>query len=134
MQITIVLSRGSRARRQFRDRSLQVSRCLGAYSQGTNQRDPAMPRYTIRIELLDAQSKQYDALYEHLNAVSITDRLTDADGNDYLMPPGEYNYEGLDPLKTVLSTVRSAASKVAKNYRVLITEAAGRTWFNLEKD
>lgn len=95
-----------------------------------------MPRYTIRIELLNAKREQYDAMYEHLDAVNIVDEFTDSEGVRYRLPPAEYTYDGPLERAEVIQLAKNAAAKVSKtskDYRVLVTQSGGRTWYNLEK-
>lgn len=90
-----------------------------------------MARYTIRIELHDAEWEQYEAMYEHLEAQGIIDIIEGGDGVRYKMPPAEYNYDGKATREQVLDMARSSASKVVRKYAVFSTESAGRTWHGL---
>lgn len=92
-----------------------------------------MARYTIRIELIDASWKQYNQMYEHLEKAKIVDEIQDDKGLRYRLPPAEYTYDGAATRNQVLDAAKAAAAKVVPNYRVLVTESAGRSWHNLEK-
>lgn len=91
-----------------------------------------MARYTIRIELLDATWDEYETMYELLAKVGIVDSIADSSGATYRLPPAEYNYDGAATRTQVLEMAKSAASRVVRDYRVLVTESTGRTWHNLE--
>lgn len=91
-----------------------------------------MARFTIRIELVNATWDQYKQMYAHLERQGIVDIISSDKGTTYRMPPAEYNYDGSATRDQVLEMAKSSASKVVPDYRVLVTESAGRTWHNLE--
>ena len=91
-----------------------------------------MASFTIRVELRDANWEQYKKLYERMAAEGFTDVIRDTNNaKSYKMPPGEYNYIGNLTRATVLEKAERAASGVVKDYALLVTESAGRTWANL---
>jgi hypothetical protein len=91
-----------------------------------------MASFTIRVELRDANREQYNKLYERMAAEGFTDIIRETtSGKAYKMPPGEYNYIGNLTRATVLEKAERAASGVVKDYAVLVTESAGRTWNGL---
>jgi len=91
-----------------------------------------MARFTIRIELIDATWDQYTQMYALLEREGIVDVIADKNGTRYRLPPAEYNYDGEATKAQVLEKAKSCASKVVREYRVLITASNGRTWHNLE--
>jgi hypothetical protein len=92
-----------------------------------------MARFTVRIELVNASWDQYKQMYAHLERHGIVDIITSDQGARYRLPPAEYNYDGNASRDQVLEMAKSSAAKVVRDYRVLVTESAGRTWHNLEK-
>jgi hypothetical protein len=51
----------------------------------------------------------------------------------YHLPTAEYNFEGAQTRALVLELAKTAASVTGKRHSILVTEAAGRTWYNLPK-
>lgn len=92
-----------------------------------------MAKYTVRIELREAEREDYSVLYEEMEARGFTDTITSSNGVTYQLPDAEYNYEGKATREEVLAMARSAAEETGVEYSVLVTESAGRTWHNLRK-
>ena len=91
-----------------------------------------MDRFTVRVELHDANWEQYTKLHEKMALQGFTDTIT-TEKVSVQMPPAEYNYEGALTKEQVLEKAKTAAASVVKKYAVLVTESKGRTWFGLEK-
>ena len=90
-----------------------------------------MARFTVRIELHNANWNHYEAMYQHLANVNITDVIVSDEGRRYKLPPAEYNYEGNATAAQVLETAKQCAARVVSSYSVLVTESVRRSWHNL---
>lgn len=91
-----------------------------------------MAKFTVRVELHDAASEDYEKLHEEMSKQGFADTITDANGSMKKMPPAEYNYDGEVTREQVLKKAQSGASQVLKSYAVLVTESKGRAWSGLE--
>ena len=87
-----------------------------------------MAQFTIRVELHEASREDYSTLATNLARLGITDIITCDDGVQYHMPPAEYTYTGYATRADVLKAVKEVAAGLVRNYGVLVTESAGRTW------
>ncbi|WP_313025585.1 hypothetical protein [Pseudomonas lopnurensis] len=93
-----------------------------------------MTNYTVRVVLIDAEWDDYEQLHEAMGRKGFTRTIADGDGKVYQLPDAEYNLprSNLDR-QAVLKQVKSAAGTTGKRYSVLVTQSAGRTWYNLEE-
>ncbi|WP_141211449.1 hypothetical protein [Rhodoferax sp. TH121] len=91
-----------------------------------------MAKFTIRVELHDAQAKDYATLEKALAAKNITDVIT-SDGVKYKMPPAEYQCHGELTAAQVRDIAVAAAESTGKKHAVLVTESASRAWVGLNK-
>lgn len=93
-----------------------------------------MKNFTIRIFFPEGKNSVEE--YFELNAVMLGNgfqiTIASDSGRKYLLPPGEYSFQGDTDRKILLEKVQAAAGQVGKKYAVLITESKGRTWFNLK--
>lgn len=92
-----------------------------------------MSKYTTRVQLIDADSDDYDTLYEEMEKEGFSKAITNGDGVKYDLPDAEYNIDSTLDSSTILNKAKIAAEKTGNNYRVLVTKSAGRKWYNLEK-
>ena len=92
-----------------------------------------MPKFPVRIELHEAKREDYTVLYEDMAFRGFTDTITSADGHTFQLPSGEYNYERQAMRAEVMSKARAAAIETGIEYSVLVTESAGRTYYNLDE-
>ena len=92
-----------------------------------------MPRFTVRVELHNAEDKDYENLHKFMEEENFL-RTISLKNVKYKLPTAEYiiSDNDLDPFLT-LDKAKSAASKTEKKYEVLVTESNGRTQFGLEK-
>lgn len=90
-----------------------------------------MARFTVRVELHDADWDQYMKLYEKMGKQGFSDVIKTEKGA-VKMPPAEYNYDGTATKEQVLEKAKSAASQVVHSFAVLVTESNGRTWYGLD--
>ncbi len=89
-------------------------------------------KYTVRIELLDASPDDYDTLFSALRPEGFERTVPGGDGTRYRLPPEEYNYDAKATANDVMDAAKRAAARTGKEFRVLVTEVAGRVWHNLE--
>ena len=86
-----------------------------------------MPRFTIRVELHDEQSSDYDKLHKAMEGKGFT-RTIKVDGGTYRMPNAEYNFDGEATKEQVREKAVAAAKTVRPKFDVLVTESNGRCW------
>jgi hypothetical protein len=91
-----------------------------------------MARFTVRVELHNADWDDYVSLHKKMAGQGLTDTI-DVTNGKVKMPPAEYNYEGNATKEDVLAKAKAAASSVVTSYAVLVTESAGRTWHGLDQ-
>jgi len=90
-----------------------------------------MTKFTTRVELINANSEDYDELHKEMEARNFSRTIISDDGKEYYLPPAEYNREGNYTREQTLAAAKSASSATGKKYRVLVTESNGRSWYNL---
>jgi hypothetical protein len=92
-----------------------------------------MARFTVRVELHDADWTKYEVLHKHMENAGFTRTIADAKGVLYHLPLAEYNYDGNATKEEVLEKAKACAARVVNDFEVLVTESNGRTWHNLKK-
>lgn len=90
-----------------------------------------MTNFTTRVELHNADEDDYETLHEAMEAEGFTRTIRNSDDKLLHLPTAEYNYSGNSTRSVVLDKAKSAAKKTNCAYEVLVTESAGRTWYNL---
>jgi len=90
-----------------------------------------MARYTVRVELHDAERDDYDELHTAMEDEGFSREVTSDDGKTYHLPWAEYNRDTASSRSAVLDSAKRAAETTGKEYEVLVTESAGRVWYNL---
>jgi len=90
-----------------------------------------MARFTVRVELHNANSEHYAQLHKKMAAQGFSDIIS-ADGRRYRLPPAEYNFDGNATRDQILQKAKVAAGSVITKFAVLVTESNGRTWEGLE--
>lgn len=98
-----------------------------------------MNRFTVRVQLnrlgpIDQRASRdvYARLAENLAVWGIADTIRSDSGVLYRMFDGDYNYEGPDGIDAVRANATIAASAVAPDISVFVTEAQNRVWQGLE--
>ena len=91
-----------------------------------------MTQFTTRVELHDATWSDYTELHEQMRKQGFRQTITADGGGTYELPPAEYDYQGAVTKHDVLNKAKAAAAAVKSSYAVLVTESAGRTWYNLK--
>lgn len=92
-----------------------------------------MPRYTVRIELPNADYDDYQNLHDRMSNNGFHKYIKSSDGVWYNLPDAEYNYDGNLDLEGVFQSAINIAKSVRVNAKVLVTESVGRRWYNLDK-
>lgn len=90
-----------------------------------------MNRFTVRVELYEADSNDYDVLHKEMLKRKFY-RTIVLNGIEYKLPDAEYNKVGNFNSKEILALTISAAEIVGKKFSVMITQSAGRRFHNLE--
>jgi hypothetical protein len=93
----------------------------------------AMPTFTTRVELHDADGDDYETLHDAMEARGFTRTIESGDGIVYALPTAEYNIGGALTTDGVLAKAKVAATTTGLQYGVLVTESTGRKWFGLKK-
>jgi hypothetical protein len=93
-----------------------------------------MARFTVRVELEDAEWKHYNVLYEEMAFHGFTDTIIDTNGNVWKLPDAEYNFVGELNRDEVLSRAKAAAEATRKKFSILVTQSAGRVWHKLKRE
>jgi 3'-phosphoadenosine 5'-phosphosulfate (PAPS) 3'-phosphatase len=91
-----------------------------------------MAHFTIRVELQNAEAKDYVTLTEILAQFNITDTLMNETGLKYKMPQGEYQCHS-DLSTTEIRDIAAGGARVTnKEFGVLVTQSDGaRAWVGL---
>lgn len=92
-----------------------------------------MADFTTRVELLNADWSDYEALHKAMERQGFSRTITGSSGSTYNLPPAEYNLTAAIKRSDVLDRAKAAAKTTGKKHRILITESVGRTMYNLEE-
>jgi hypothetical protein len=92
-----------------------------------------MTSFTTRVALHEADSDDYELLYEEMESEGFEKTITSKDKNTYDLPDGEYNLTGDFSTEEVLKKAKSAAKKTRIKYSVLVTKSNECKWYGLEK-
>ncbi|WP_445494034.1 type V toxin-antitoxin system endoribonuclease antitoxin GhoS [Photorhabdus sp. SF281] len=93
-----------------------------------------MADFTVRIELHNADSDDYDLLHKKMEAKGFSKTIASNNGVAYKLPDAEYDYSSSTKKRgDVLDLAYGVAKSIKKNPSVLVTESKGRTWEGLKK-
>lgn len=92
-----------------------------------------MATFTVRVVLHDADSSEYQNLYEAMDNENFSDTISSDDGIKYDMPDGEYTISGSYTKNEILDKAKRAIKTTNVKGSVLVTQSNGRTWSNLDK-
>jgi hypothetical protein len=92
-----------------------------------------MATFTVRVELHDATSKDYDKLHNEMEREGFSRTVTADSGTEYWLPSAEYDRTGNLTRDEVRDSADRAAKKTGKKHAVLVTESEGRCWRGLKK-
>lgn len=93
-----------------------------------------MTTFTVRVELRNADSSDYDDLYDRMSDNGFSKFITAESGNEYRLPNAEYTYSSnTENKKQVKELAFRIASEVNDDPAVLVTQSSGRAWAGLER-
>jgi hypothetical protein len=90
-----------------------------------------MASFTVRIELHQADWRNYETLHAAMEQRGFSRQIKADDGQIYQMPGAEYNGSGNLTCIQVRDSARAAADTTGKQNSVFVTEAASRAWIGL---
>ncbi|HDL6856602.1 TPA: DUF2622 domain-containing protein [Yersinia enterocolitica] len=92
-----------------------------------------MARFTVRIELHNADSDDYELLHEKMEAKGFKREITASSGTTYHLPNAEYIYESSsDNESDVADKAKKIADSIKNKSGVLVTKSAGRSMRGLK--
>ena len=92
-----------------------------------------MAKFTIRVELHDADDDDYETLHEEMEKRGFSKTITGSDNITYHLPTAEYNRDCDLSRDQVRDSASVAAKVTGKRHAVLVTESNGRSWVGLDK-
>ncbi|MBD2791961.1 type V toxin-antitoxin system endoribonuclease antitoxin GhoS [Xenorhabdus sp. 42] len=93
-----------------------------------------MAKFTIRVELRNADSSDYEKLHKKMAANGFKNIISSGSGNEYRLPTSEYIHESSTLSRSELADlVYGIAESIKTHPAVLVTESVGRTWLGLKK-
>ncbi|UUR73853.1 DUF2622 domain-containing protein [Enterobacter asburiae] len=93
-----------------------------------------MKIYTVRVELNDPASGDYDDLHKKMMTAGFSKTIESSEGIVYHLPDAEYEFKSeTETIRTVLDKAYQVATGIKSGSRVLVTESAGRMWKGLKK-
>ncbi|KNC93757.1 type V toxin-antitoxin system endoribonuclease antitoxin GhoS [Trabulsiella odontotermitis] len=94
-----------------------------------------MANFTVRVELHNASSNDYENLHERMEAADFSRTITTTSGEVYHLPNAEYSYSGNKTIEYVRDLARDTAKRVKPNPAILVTKSDGtRRWSGLDED
>jgi hypothetical protein len=90
-----------------------------------------MARFTVRIELHEAQWADYDALHAAMERQGFSRTITSDEGLAYQLPWAEYNGVANLTSSQIRDIAKNVADTTRKRNSVLVTEANARAWSGL---
>lgn len=92
-----------------------------------------MTQFLVRIELIDANALNYEALHIAMATRGFKRTIQGVDLREFKLPPAEYLYLGvLETSEIVLEYASNAARQVGVVFRVLVGKFDDVRWANLE--
>lgn len=93
-----------------------------------------MTNFTVRVELRDADSSDYDDLYDRMSDNGFSKFITAESGNEYQLPNAEYTYSSSSKTKRQVKDLAfRIACEVNDDPAVLVTQSGGRIWEGLKR-
>ncbi len=94
-----------------------------------------MASFTVRVELHNADSDDYENLHQQMEAAGFSRTIVTTSGEVYHLPNAEYSYTGNKETEYVRDLARDTAKRVKANPAILVTKSDGtRRWSGLEQD
>ncbi|EOH0529492.1 TPA: hypothetical protein QH070_002487 [Klebsiella aerogenes] len=92
-----------------------------------------MASFTVRVELSNATADDYERLHEAMETRRYFREIQDAAGNWFYLPSAEYVAEKNASARDVREEVVAIAGAIKSSPRVLVTQAAERSWSLVRK-
>ncbi|PHM23024.1 type V toxin-antitoxin system endoribonuclease antitoxin GhoS [Xenorhabdus budapestensis] len=94
-----------------------------------------MANFTVRVELHNANSKDYDKLHEKMGNAGFKRTITTKAGKIYHLPDAEYSINSDKSTEEIRDLALDTAKKVKTNPAILVTKSNGtRKWSGLDED
>ncbi|MBH3122430.1 type V toxin-antitoxin system endoribonuclease antitoxin GhoS [Serratia ureilytica] len=87
-----------------------------------------MADFTVRVELHEAGSDDYENLHEAMASQGYSKMIQDQAGNWFYLPTAEYTASKNLSAAQVREQVVGIAKAIKVNPRVLVTQVADRSW------
>lgn len=87
-----------------------------------------MADFTVRVELHNAKSEDYEKLHESMAAQGYSRIIQDSAGTRFYLPSAEYVAIKSIACGQVRDQVVGIATSIKVNPRVLVTQVADRSW------
>lgn len=87
-----------------------------------------MADFTVRVELQEAESKDYENLHEAMASQGYSKEIQDEVGNWFYLPTAEYTTSKNLSTTQVRDQVAEIANAIKVNPCVLVTQVADRSW------
>ncbi|AOM40407.1 type V toxin-antitoxin system endoribonuclease antitoxin GhoS [Xenorhabdus hominickii] len=94
-----------------------------------------MTKFTVRVELHNAISKDYENLHEKMERAGFKRTITTKSGKVYRLPDAEYSISKDKTTDEIRDLAHDTAKKVKSNPSILVTKSDGdRSWSGLSED
>ena len=94
-----------------------------------------MASFTVRVNLHNVNehdSETHELLHREMAELGFIRTIKTRSGEEYQLPPGEFNFVGKKSKKAVLGLAKSAAHESGKEYGILVTQSSNRrSWHGL---
>jgi len=87
-----------------------------------------MAKFTVRVELHDADSADYDLLHEKMEKSGYNRDIYGSNNKLYRLPTAEYSCSKIKSASEIRDEVIDIADLIKDDFDVLVTESASRAW------
>lgn len=88
-----------------------------------------MEDFTVRVELIRANSEDYTKLHEKMDAYGYRKHIVGRDGTKYDLPTAEYITTSALGLQQIREQVSAIAESVRPTAYEFVTQSAGWAWY-----
>ena len=93
-----------------------------------------MAKFTVRVELHNADSSDYTALHEKMELNNFSREITASSGTTYHLPEAEYDYSSsTEDESDVANKARKIADSIKAKSGIFVTKSAGRAMRGLKE-
>ncbi|MBD2814238.1 type V toxin-antitoxin system endoribonuclease antitoxin GhoS [Xenorhabdus sp. Flor] len=93
-----------------------------------------MANFTVRVELHNASSSDYENLHEKMERAGFERSITTENGTVYHLPDAEYSISSDKSTDEIRDLAHDTAKKVKSNPAILVTKSNGtRRWSGLKE-